>query len=208
MIDILFEKACLDLKLEKKIPLFQEYVSLLLSWNKKINLIGRQQSTERIYHYHLLDCLIITPLLGKFKNICDIGAGAGFPGLCWALADDSLFVTLVEKSSRKVDFLTCVVKELNLAHRVRIVNERVENLRFPAELISCRALTSIADFLKITDKLGNNNSIRWLLKAKNETIDAELALIDRAVWNFSVIPLTHPTQEVTRNLVEVMRKNH
>ena len=175
-------------------------------WNQQLNLVGRQQTVERIHHHHLLDSLILTPLLKEFTEVCDVGSGAGFPALCWAIARDDFQVTLVEKSPKKASFLTCAVEELNLTSRVKVLCERVEQIQLKSKLISCRALTSISDFLKITDHLGSPDSKWWLLKAKNETIDQELVCVDQSKWSVTISPLIHPTQDVTRNLVEVRRK--
>jgi 16S rRNA G527 N7-methylase RsmG len=98
------------------------------------------------------------------------------------------------------------VEELNLTNRVKVLCQRVEQVQLKSKLISCRALTSISDFLKMTHHLGAPDSRWWLLKAKNETINQELVCVDQSKWSVKIYPLIHPTQDVTRNLVEVERK--
>jgi 16S rRNA (guanine527-N7)-methyltransferase len=110
MFDPSFKQACLKLGLESKIDLFEKYINIILYWNQQLNLVGRQQTVERIHHHHLLDSLILTPLLKEFTEVCDVGSGAGFPALCWAIARDDFQVTLVEKSPKKASFLTCSVE--------------------------------------------------------------------------------------------------
>lgn len=206
MFDLKFQKACEKLGVTKKLPVFEQYITYLSAANKEMNLIGRQQTLDRIYHYHLLDSLLLLPYL-KERVLCDIGSGAGFPALCWAMACDDLEITLIEKSPKKSLFLTNVVKELDLCQRVNIINERVEQVRLTFDLMSCRAFASIENFLKLTDHLGHKKSKWWLLKAKNETIQEEVKFVDQTSWNINIVPLFHPTQDVTRNLVEVTRKD-
>ena len=207
MSDRAFEEACSNLGLQNKQPLFKKYLDLLMDYNQRVNLVGRQQSLDRLYHHHLLDCLLPIPLLNTKLTVCDVGTGAGFPGLCWALACDELQITLVEKIQKKAIFLTAVVEELKLSHRVTVLSDRVELVSLKADLITCRAVTQIAEFMKLTQHLGHKNSEWWLLKAKEETIQLELADLNTQRWSVNVVPLHHPTQDVTRNLVQITRAN-
>lgn len=208
MVDLAFQQGCLQLGLEKKLDFFVQYVQLIMKWNDKLNLVGRQQDVARLYHHHVLDSLLVWPYLKNIQQVCDVGSGAGFPALCWALAKEDLQLTLVEKSPKKVQFLTQAVKELNLGNRVSILNQRVEHVQLKAELMSSRALTSTADFLRMTEHLATPSSTWWLLKAKNEKINEEIALVNQQQWNIKIIPLEHPTQAIIRNLVEVTRNNN
>ena len=90
------------------------YINLLMEWNQKLNLVGRQQSLERVYHLHLLDSLLAVPYLKDAFVICDVGSGAGFPALCWTLSLPSKKFFLIEKSPKKCQFLTYAVKKLDL----------------------------------------------------------------------------------------------
>jgi 16S rRNA (guanine527-N7)-methyltransferase len=60
-------------------------------------------------------------------SVCDIGTGAGLPGLVLAIARPDLSVTLVEPLLRRTTFLDEVVAELGLGH-VTVVRARAEEL--------------------------------------------------------------------------------
>ena len=97
---------------------FEEYSSLILSRNKKINLIGRE--TEKIVrHRHIIDSAQILDFIDKNEKICtDIGSGSGLPGIVLAIIMKhkkiSMKFNLYEKSFRKTEFLNEVINKFNL----------------------------------------------------------------------------------------------
>ena len=61
---------------------FDNYISFILEWNKKVNLTRIVEPSEMIVE-HFLDSLSILPLeiLDQKSKIIDVGSGAGFPGI-------------------------------------------------------------------------------------------------------------------------------
>ena len=92
------------------------YEALLLENNKKFNLIGK--STEKtLKTRHILDSAQAIELIDKNIKICaDLGTGAGFPGIVLSLLfkerNYPIRVDLYEKSPKKCQFLSNVVKKL------------------------------------------------------------------------------------------------
>lgn len=88
---------------------------LLLEENRKTSLTAIRTYKEVISR-HFLDSLM--PFERDWKVPegpgCDIGTGAGFPGLIHALLDPSRAWTLVETVGKKVDWLALAGRELNL----------------------------------------------------------------------------------------------
>ncbi len=88
---------------------------LLLEENRKTNLTAIR-TYEEVISRHFMDSLI--PFERGWKAPegpgCDIGTGAGFPGLIHALLDPSRTWTLVETVGKKVDWLTLAGQELGL----------------------------------------------------------------------------------------------
>ena len=75
----------LDINLsDNQIKSFIKYLKLLQKWNKAYNLTAIDK-TDDILEYHFIDCLQIAPYLSKYKNILDVGTGAGFPGVVLAI---------------------------------------------------------------------------------------------------------------------------
>lgn len=92
---------------------FMAYASLLIKWNRHINLTGIRSFRE-ILIKHFLDSLTPLSYLPEKANLLDLGTGAGFPGLPIKIVRPDQAVTLIEASAKKVSFLKETVRHLNL----------------------------------------------------------------------------------------------
>jgi 16S rRNA (guanine527-N7)-methyltransferase len=71
----------------------------------------------RIHERHILDSLRAVPWIpSDAGRICDLGSGAGLPGIPVALAEPGLEVTLAESRLRRAAFLELVVERLGLTN--------------------------------------------------------------------------------------------
>ncbi len=121
-----------------------KYEESLINANKNLNLIGKS-TIDNIWIRHFLDSAQLIDFIDKNqKSLIDLGSGAGFPGLVLAiLAKDrkiSLKVQLLEKSPKKIKFLTNLIHELNLD--VEIFNKNIldAGCKIKQDLIVARAL--------------------------------------------------------------------
>ena len=91
-----------------------KYYEILINWNNKINLT-RITDKKDVYLKHFYDSLTLIKAidLNKELYVCDIGTGAGFPGLVLKIVFPNLKITLVDALNKRVDFLKEVIKELN-----------------------------------------------------------------------------------------------
>lgn len=125
----LFQEALnmLEIKLStQQMDQFFVYKSLLLEWNKKINLTAITEDREVILK-HFIDCLTIVKLK-DFDNssIIDVGTGAGFPGLPIKIAVPSTKVTLMDSLNKRIKFLEEVTAALKL-EGVDCIHSRAED---------------------------------------------------------------------------------
>ena len=90
------------------------YVDLLIKANKNLNLISKSTEND-IWERHILDSAQLINLFpSETKTVCDVGSGAGLPGVVLKIIRTSLNVTIVEPSKRKSDFIKYVSNELSL----------------------------------------------------------------------------------------------
>jgi 16S rRNA (guanine527-N7)-methyltransferase len=82
----------------------REYLSLLQTWNRKINLTAITEP-RAVVELHFLDSLAVAPLVRDAETLIDVGAGAGFPGAVLAIALPGLRVTAIDAVAKKVAFL-------------------------------------------------------------------------------------------------------
>jgi 16S rRNA (guanine527-N7)-methyltransferase len=81
-----------------------EYLTLLQTWNRKINLTAITED-RAVVELHFLDSLAVVPLVRDSRTLIDVGAGAGFPGAVLAIALPALQVTCIDGVAKKVAFL-------------------------------------------------------------------------------------------------------
>ena len=67
---------------DDKLAKLERYYELLIEWNEKINLT-RIVEKEAVYLKHFYDSLTLIKAidLNNVDSLCDIGTGAGFPGM-------------------------------------------------------------------------------------------------------------------------------
>ena len=103
---------------------FENYISLILEKNKKINIIGQNTASKNaIIERHIIDSAQIIDFVDLNCNtITDLGSGAGLPGIIVAIIlknmKNKMNVHLYEKSYHKSNFLKEVSEKLNLNTKV------------------------------------------------------------------------------------------
>ncbi|MGZ5819436.1 MAG: 16S rRNA (guanine(527)-N(7))-methyltransferase RsmG, partial [Burkholderiaceae bacterium] len=101
---------------------------------------------------HLLDSLAAVPAFVSAKNVLDVGAGGGLPGMVLAIwaaeANPEMHVSMIDTVHKKTAFLTQVKAELKLQN-VTIYTARVEQLQVEKkfDVITSRAFAELTDFV-------------------------------------------------------------
>jgi len=90
-------------------------------------LLGPRE-VDRIWSRHVLNCAVLEPFLPRGASVCDLGSGAGLPGIVVALLRPDVRMTLLEPLLRRATFLEEVVADLGLAE-VSVVRARAEDYR-------------------------------------------------------------------------------
>ncbi len=110
----------------RALPLAEQFADLLTREATVRGLIGPRE-VPRLWERHLLNCAVITDLMPEDSTVCDIGSGAGLPGIVLAIRRPDLHVTLVEPLLRRTTFLDLVVSTMGLSN-VRVHRGRAEEL--------------------------------------------------------------------------------
>ncbi len=153
----------------KKLDLFYE---LLIEWNKKINLTAIT-SYEEVYLKHFYDSLTLAKVIDLDKNLklCDVGTGAGFPGIVLKIFFPKLEITLIDSLKKRVDYLNMVINSLNL-QGIKAIHERMEDYSLVNEeqfdIITARAVANMNILLEICIKSLKINGKLVLMKANCE----------------------------------------
>ena len=124
-----------------------DYLALLAKWNSVYNLTAVRDPAHMVTQ-HLLDSLAALPAFAQARNVLDVGAGGGLPGIVLAIARPDLNVSLIDTVHKKTAFLTQVKAELQLAN-VNVYTGRVEQLQVSQQfdVITSRAFADLSDFV-------------------------------------------------------------
>lgn len=151
----------------------ERYAALLATEGVVRGLIGPREA-PRLWERHLLNCAVLEELLPRDASVCDIGSGAGLPGLVLAIARPDLQITLVEPLLRRTTFLSEVVEQLGLSG-VEVVRERADALhgsrRF--DVVTSRAVAPLSRLLAWSMPLVAPHGA--LLAMKGSSIEEEIA---------------------------------
>src|SRR5689334_9630795 len=132
----------------------QRFASLLLRWNRTVNLISRSDEPH-LWQRHIADSLQLLPLMHPAPSHgIDLGSGAGFPGLVLALASGIHF-DLVDGDQRKCAFLREAARVTGAPVDIHCTRVEAALLK-PAPLVTARALAPLAKLLDIAARLSSD----------------------------------------------------
>jgi 16S rRNA (guanine527-N7)-methyltransferase len=163
-------------------PLAERYADLLATDGVVRGLIGPREA-PRLWDRHLVNCALLAELIPAEASVCDIGSGAGLPGLVLAIARPDLSVTLVEPLLRRTTFLEEAVADLGLAS-VEVVRARAEALhgvrRFA--VVTSRAVAPLGRLLDWSMPLVEPTGALVAMKGASVTKEIEAARGDLERW--------------------------
>lgn len=164
------KKLNIELK-ETTLAMLNEYYSILKEENQKYNLT-RIIEEDDVYLKHFYDSLTITKIIDiNNQSICDLGSGAGFPGLVLGICFPSAKLTLIESNGKKCNFLNIVKEKLNL-NNVTIINTRIEEYakenRELYDIVTARAVAPLKHLLEYGIPLVKINGVFIAMKANVE----------------------------------------
>ncbi len=208
-------KSCLDqLNIEmsqNQIDKMLRYVSEIELFNKAYKLVGAQG--EDIITKHIMDSLSavkeIEKLIDNDSIICDVGSGAGLPGIPLAIYFENNKFSLIERMSRRVSFLKNAVIALKINDRVEIVAKDLKDVDKKFDLVTFRAFHPLFDIVDDIDKITKPTSTICAYKAKRDTLDAEITILEKdcnSKWNYKFVDLDIPFIDAPRMLCLLTKK--
>ena len=139
-----------DLKLELnegQVEKLLDYLALLNKWNSVYNLTSVRDPMQMVT-LHVLDSLAAVSAFKGAKNVLDVGAGGGLPGMVLAISRPDMKVSMIDTVHKKTAFLNQVKAELELSN-VTVYTKRVEQLEVKTkfDVITSRAFADLSDFV-------------------------------------------------------------
>ena len=140
----------------------------------------KRSSKEQIYKEDILDTFLFLDHFKEAKNILDIGAGAGIPGIVLAIHLPKTQITLAEKNQKKARFLKKTIKKLNIPN-ASVFNESINKQTQLKSFshITARALSEIENIINISSHLLEKDGEYLLFKGKKEMVEKEIVKIKK-----------------------------
>ena len=194
-----------------KLNKLEEFYKILIEWNEKINLTGITEEKE-VYLKHFYDSLtLIRDVdLNEDLNVCDVGSGAGFPGIVLKIVFPNLKITLIDSLNKRIIYLNDVIKRLNLkkieAFHVRMEDySRLNEEKF--DIITARAVGNIKLLSEISVRALKINGKLIFMKGNIEeelvNIDNCLKLLKLEITNIDKFQL--PIENSNRTIISIKK---
>ncbi|MDD6757505.1 MAG: 16S rRNA (guanine(527)-N(7))-methyltransferase RsmG [bacterium] len=193
---------------DKQLYQLSKFYELLIEWNQKINLT-RITDKKEVYLKHFYDSLTISKELdlNKINTLCDVGTGAGFPGIVLKIFYPNLKITLIDSLLKRVKYLNEIIKELNLKE-IKAIHTRAEDYKETFDIVTARAVANIEKLLTYTMHLVKKDG---KLIAMKGNIDEEITedvrkRIDKKYKLIKINKFYLPKEESHRSLVIIGKK--
>ncbi|MBI3286220.1 MAG: 16S rRNA (guanine(527)-N(7))-methyltransferase RsmG [Burkholderiales bacterium] len=175
------------------------YLSLLSKWNSVYNLTAIRDPKEMV-RQHVLDSLSAAPAFREAKNVLDVGAGGGLPGMILAIAYPDIKIAMIDTVSKKTAFLTQAKTELGLGN-VTVHTGRVEALQVSDkfDVITSRAFSELCNFINWSGHLLADGG--QFIAMKGVAPAQEIERLPSGWQVTAVQPLTVPGLQAERHLV-------
>lgn len=187
----------------------EKYYELLVEWNEKINLTAITDKNE-VYLKHFYDSLTLCKVinLNEIDSLCDIGTGAGFPGIVLKICFPHLKLTLVDALNKRINFLKLVCEELGLTD-VECIHARAEEYaiknREKFDVVTARAVAALPVLLEYSIPLVKNSKYFIALKGTEDINESKNAL---KILNCKILQeekFLLPIEESNRTIIKVQK---
>ena len=196
---------------EEKLEQLDIIYNTLVETNKTMNLT-RITEKDDVYLKHFYDSLTLAKIydLSKVNTLCDIGTGAGFPGLVLKIFYPNLEITLVDSLLKRVKYLNNLIDKLNL-QGIKAYHNRAENLISDGkkfDIVTARAVSALPKLLLWTMPLVNKNGSFLAMKGNvEEELELSKDIMKKHNWYVNKKEtFTLPTKEDVRTILEIKNK--
>ena len=181
-----------------QIALLERYEDFLVERAAPMGMIA-PSDVPRLRERHILDSLRAVPLLPPATaTVCDLGSGAGLPGIPLAIALPDVQITLVEVRQNRAAFLETVIGALGL-DRVTVHARRLETFRSSVDVCLARAFAPAPKAWAAADRLlGAGGMLVYWAGATFDPNADPLPGVDVALFPTSALARSGPLAIMTR----------
>ncbi len=190
----------------------ENFYIFMTEYNKKTNLT-RITDEKEVYLKHFYDSLTINKVINlkNYVSLCDVGTGAGFPGIVLKIVFPNLSITLIESSNKKCTYLTQLIEKLNLKN-VSVVCDRSENyskkIRDKYDIVASRAVANLKVLSELCIPLVKKDGYFIALKSKaDEEIKNSQVILNQLNSKIeNVCSFNLPYENSLRNIIVIKKE--
>ena len=187
------------------------YYNKLIEVNSYMNLTSITEINE-VYIKHFYDSLTLNLAINNLKdiNLCDVGAGAGFPSVPLAIARDDIKVTIIDSLNKRINFLNELISYINI-NNVEALHYRAEDYakikRESFDVVTARAVARLNMLSELCLPLVKVGGLFVAMKAdiSLELDEAKKAITTLGGEIVDVINLDLPYDMGKRNIVIIKK---
>lgn len=196
---------------EDQLQQLKQFYEILIEENKVMNLT-RIVEKEDVYLKHFYDSITIIKAvdLTKIETLCDVGTGAGFPGIVLKIVFPNLKITLIDALQKRVNYLNRVIQNLNLKE-IEAIHTRSEDYarknREKFDIVTARAVANLSILSEITIPMVKVNGFFIAMKAQSaEEIKESHQIIQNLSSKIEKIDeFKLPIEESVRTLIKIKK---
>jgi 16S rRNA (guanine527-N7)-methyltransferase len=158
-----------------RIELARAFASALAREGEERGLIGPLEP-PRLWTRHVVNCVLVAPLLSAGARVGDVGSGAGLPGIVLAIARPDVRFVLIEPMERRIAWLQEQTNALGLAN-VEVVRARAEEVKLadPLDQVTARAVSAFRKLIPLTAPLVRDGGELVLMKGASAQAEVDAA---------------------------------
>jgi 16S rRNA (guanine527-N7)-methyltransferase len=195
-----------------QIKQLEKYYELLIEYNKVMNLTNIVEK-DQVYLKHFYDSLTIIKIidLNKVNSLCDIGTGAGFPGMVLKIVFPNLKVTLLDSLNKRINFLNKVIEELDLKN-IETIHTRAEDYakenRNKFDITTARAVAHLSTLLEYSIPMTKENgyfvALKGNIEKEKEEVENALKVLNSKIEDIIYFEL--PDNQGNRSLIKIKKE--
>lgn len=197
---------------KEQLKKLNQLYEMMIEENKVVNLT-RIVKKDDVYLKHFYDSLTIVKVcdFSKIETLCDVGTGAGFPGLVLKIFFSDVKITLVDALQKRVNYLNKVINVLGL-EKIEAMHIRAEDLAKKEnryDIVTARAVANLSKLLSWTMPLVKKDGSFIAMKGNvSEELNIAIPIIKNKNYILEKkVEFNLPKENSVRTILKVKYKN-
>lgn len=197
---------------KEQLKKLNQLYEMMIEENKVMNLTRIVEKND-VYLKHFYDSLTIVKVcdFSKIETLCDVGTGAGFPGLVLKIFFSDVKITLVDALQKRVNYLNKVINVLGL-EKIEAIHIRAEDLAKKGnryDIVTARAVANLSKLLSWTMPLVKKDGSFIAMKGNvSEELNIAIPIIKNKNYILEKkVEFNLPKENSVRTILKVKYKN-